>query len=102
MRKAARRARYASEVARDVVGRPARRSAKRARRVQEVLGDHQDAVVRRETLHRVSLQAVADGEDSFTYGRLHALADAAAVDAEHEAAALIDRAVSRRHRGWTR
>ena len=85
VRKAARRARYASEVASGAFGRPARKSAKRARALQEVLGDQHDAVVRRETLHRLSLQAVADGEDTFTYGRLHALARAAAADAEHEA-----------------
>lgn len=102
VRKAARRARYASEVARAAVGRPAGRSAKRARRVQDTLGVHQDAVVRRETLRRLSLQAFADGEDSFTYGRLHALADHAAAEAEHAATALIDRAGSRRHRRWTR
>ncbi|WP_051274439.1 CHAD domain-containing protein [Cellulomonas sp. URHD0024] len=102
VRKAARRARYASEVASGAFGRPAHKSAKRAHALQEVLGEQHDAVVRRETLRRLSLQAAADGEDTFTYGRLHALAERAAIAAEHEARPLVERATSRRHRSWTR
>jgi len=82
------------------VGRAAKKSAKRARAVQQVLGDQHDAVVRGETLHRLALQAFADGEDTFTYGRLHAQAQATADEAERAAAPLIDRATSRRHRLW--
>jgi len=59
-------------------------------------------VVRRETLHRLSLQAVADGEDAFTYGRLHAFAERSAADAARGAHRLIERATSRGHRSWTR
>lgn len=101
VRKAARRARYASEVATSAFGKPAAKSAKRAKRLQEVLGDQHDAVVRRETLRRLGLQAFADGEDTFTYGRLHALADRAADDAVHAARPLVDRATSPRHLHWT-
>jgi CHAD domain-containing protein len=39
------RARYAAELAREAVGRPARRFLQQARAVQDVLGDHQDSVV---------------------------------------------------------
>ncbi|WP_426592535.1 CHAD domain-containing protein [Cellulomonas sp. McL0617] len=102
VRKAARRARYASEVAAESVGRPALKSAKRARAVQETLGDQHDAVVRRETLRRLSLQAFADGEDTFTYGLLHAAAQRAGDQAEHAARPLVERAISPRHRRWTR
>lgn len=102
VRKAARRARYASEVAVAVVGRAARRSAKRAHRVQEVLGTQHDAVVRQETLRRLAHQAELDGESTFTYGRLHALEQAAAAEAERAARTPVRRAVRRAHRHWTR
>jgi CHAD domain-containing protein len=39
------RARYAAELAEPVVGRPASRFVARAKRVQDVIGEHQDAVV---------------------------------------------------------
>ncbi|WP_456826544.1 CHAD domain-containing protein [Cellulomonas sp. P5_E12] len=102
IRKAARRARYASEVAAAVVGGPARRSARRAKRVQEALGAQHDTVTRRETLHRLALQAEADGESTFTYGRLHALEEAAGDAAESEARRRVDRASARGHRRWMR
>jgi len=102
VRKAARRARYASEVAVGVVGEPARRSARRARRVQQALGDQHDTVTRRETLHRLALQAEADGESTFTYGRLHALEQKAGESAEHAAEHRIARATARGHRTWMR
>jgi CHAD domain-containing protein len=44
------RARYAAELAEDTVGRPARQFVKRAGRVQDILGEHQDAVVAEERL----------------------------------------------------
>jgi CHAD domain-containing protein len=102
VRKAARRARYASEVAALAVGAPARRSAERAHQVQEVLGSQHDAVTRQETLRRLAHQADLDGESTFTYGRLHALEQCAG-DAAQEAAAAPLRRVSRRgHRRWMR
>jgi CHAD domain-containing protein len=41
----AKQVRYAAELAEPVIGPPARRTAKAAQRVQELLGTHQDAVV---------------------------------------------------------
>jgi CHAD domain-containing protein len=41
----AKRARYATDVARPVVGKPAKRTAKAIGRLQEVLGEHHDCVV---------------------------------------------------------
>ncbi|NYE00321.1 CHAD domain-containing protein [Kineosphaera limosa] len=38
--------------------------------LQELLGDHQDAVVARETLRRIAAQARAAGEDTYSYGVL--------------------------------
>ncbi|WP_130782537.1 CHAD domain-containing protein, partial [Cellulomonas biazotea] len=100
LRRAARRARYASEVAREVVGRPARRSARRARAVQDVLGRQHDGVVRRATLRRVAVQAHLDGENAFTYGRLHAAEQQDAERAEADAAPALRRALARGHRAW--
>ncbi|MEZ0449867.1 CHAD domain-containing protein [Cellulomonas sp. ICMP 17802] len=102
VRKAARQARYASEVAVGVVGDPAGRSARRARRVQQTLGAQHESVTRRETLHRLALQADADGESTFTYGRLHALAQWAGATAELDAAHRVARASAPGHRHWMR
>ena len=38
-----------------------------------MLGEHQDSVVVRDLLRRLAVEADADGESSFTFGRLHAL-----------------------------
>lgn len=102
IRKEARRARYASELAASVVGAPARKSARRAREVQDVLGGQHDSVVRRETLRRIGIQAHLDGENAFTYGRLHALEQAAGAAAERAARRPIRRAVDPTHRRWAR
>ena len=45
VRKSAKQVRYAAEAVAPVVGRPARKAAKGVRRVQDVLGEHQDTVV---------------------------------------------------------
>jgi CHAD domain-containing protein len=44
------RARYAAELAQTMVGRPAKRFVARAKKVQDILGEHQDAVVAEERL----------------------------------------------------
>lgn len=102
VRKAARRARYASEVAAAVVGAPARHSARRAHRVQETLGTQHDAVTRQETLRRLAHQADLDGESTFTYGRLHALEEHAGQAAQDAAQKPLRRAAARGHRRWMR
>jgi CHAD domain-containing protein len=43
-------ARYAAELAQDMVGRPAKRFVKKAGRLQDILGEHQDAAVADERL----------------------------------------------------
>jgi CHAD domain-containing protein len=102
VRKSARRARYASEVAAEAVGAPALRSARRAHRVQELLGVQHDAVTRQETLRRLAHQADLDGESTFTYGRLHALEQHAGQAALETAAAPLRRVARRGHRRWMR
>jgi CHAD domain-containing protein len=44
------RARYAAELAQPMAGRPADRFIKRAKKLQDVLGEHQDAAVAEERL----------------------------------------------------
>ncbi|MFI5659164.1 CHAD domain-containing protein [Streptomyces sp. NPDC051684] len=83
-RKAAKRARYAGEAATPVLGKQAKRFAKRMKAVQSVLGDHQDSVVAREALRDLAIQANAAGETAFTWGLLYGQEQAAAADRERE------------------
>ncbi|MCB5273513.1 hypothetical protein BJG92_01035 [Arthrobacter sp. SO5] len=73
IRKSAKRLRYAAEAVTPVFGKQATTLARAAEGIQEVLGDHQDSVVTRETLEELAAQAPASGGNGFTYGRLHAL-----------------------------
>jgi CHAD domain-containing protein len=70
-RKASKRLRYASEAAAPVLGKQATQLVKQVKHVQELLGDHQDAVVARPVLREIGIQAHLDGENGFTYGILH-------------------------------
>ena len=84
VRKAAKRARYAAETVHPLFGTDAARLEQTAEAVQEALGDHRDTVLTRHTLRDLGVQAFLDGDNGFTYGRLHALEEIAA------AAALAD------------
>ena len=57
--------------------------------LQEVLGAHQDALVVQAVLVGLADDALAAGEDTFTYGRLHALEQARADEAGREGRALL-------------
>lgn len=83
-RKAAKRARYAAEAARPALGKPARKSAKRLKAVQGVLGDHQDSVVARDALRALAVQAQLSGEPSFTWGLLYGQEERTAAAGERE------------------
>ncbi|MGW7450647.1 CYTH and CHAD domain-containing protein [Streptomyces sp. NPDC054787] len=83
-RKAAKRARYAAEAAAPALGKPAKRLAKAVKKVQSLLGDHQDSVVAREALRGLALQADGAGESAFTWGVLHAREEALAERREGE------------------
>jgi CHAD domain-containing protein len=58
---------------RRAVGKQARRFAKRMKRVQSVLGDHQDAVLARQAARDLGIGAHLAGENAFTYGLLYEL-----------------------------
>jgi len=78
VRKAAKRLRYAAETARPALGKPMKKLARRAKALQDVLGEHQDGVVCRALLLDLAASATAHGESAFTYGRLHAREEAQA------------------------
>ncbi|SNR61804.1 CYTH and CHAD domain-containing protein [Blastococcus mobilis] len=83
VRKAAKRVRYATEIATsDLDG--AADVVDAAKQIQQVLGDVQDTVVTRELCRRFGVVAFAQGENAFTFGRLHALEQARAERAVRE------------------
>lgn len=71
VRKSAKQARYAAEAAGKAVGGKAAAGLVDAwKDVQDALGEHQDSVVAREVLEGIYADALAAGEDTFTYGVL--------------------------------
>ncbi|MEU9187537.1 CYTH and CHAD domain-containing protein [Streptomyces sp. NPDC048484] len=83
-RKAAKKVRYATEVARPVFGKPAKRLGKRVKAVQKVLGDHQDSVVARSAIRDLAVAAQTAGEAGFTWGLLYGTEQARAYTREQE------------------
>ncbi|OBF54179.1 hypothetical protein A5787_05395 [Mycobacterium sp. 852002-50816_SCH5313054-b] len=71
-RKAAKRARYAAEL-RKPLDKRAKRTIKHYKKIQGLLGDHQDTVVATEALRQMALTAgTTVGENGFSYGMLYA------------------------------
>jgi CHAD domain-containing protein len=99
-RKAGKRLRYATEVARPAVGKDAKRFAKELKGFQDALGEHQDTVVAREALRVLAAQAPADGGNGFAFGVLHGRDDARAAQIEAELPDLWARAWRPRNRRW--
>jgi CHAD domain-containing protein len=84
-RKAIKRARYATEL---VEGTSAKR-VKRYKRLQDVLGEHQDCVIAAELLHRLGAATVTEpGRNGFTYGVLWQREQVLAAKARKKAAKL--------------
>ena len=86
-RKAAKRARYAGEAVSPAFGKEARRFTKQMKKIQTVLGDHQDAVVARGVDRELGISAHLAGENAFTFGLLY----------DHE-----DQRAGRERRTWKR
>jgi CHAD domain-containing protein len=101
-RKAGKRLRYATEVARPAVGKPAQQFAKALKGFQTALGEHQDTVVAREALRGLGAQAHAAGENGFSFGVLHAVDAARAERIEQQLPALWAEAWTKKHRRWLR
>jgi len=70
-RKAAKRYRYALEVAEPVVGKKAKKARKRAKEFTRLLGEHQDGVVARPVLREQGMRSHLAGENGFTFGVLY-------------------------------
>jgi CHAD domain-containing protein len=90
-RKAAKRARYAAEL-RGPVDKPAaaKKAEKHFKRIQRVLGEHQDSVVASAALRRFALTAgTTSGENGFTYGLLFAREQRIAETARNQARDLL-------------
>jgi CHAD domain-containing protein len=100
VRKAAKRARYAAETARPLLGKPARRFATRMKSVQKLLGEHQDTVVTRAELRQLGAQAHLAGENGFSFGRLHGHEQSRAERLERAYPATWRAAARPKHRRW--
>jgi CHAD domain-containing protein len=98
-RKAAKRARYAAEVARPAVGKKARKFAKRMKAVQSALGDHHDAVTVGTAAREIGVHAHLSGENAFTFGLLNEHAHHEADSSERRALKAWKRATRKPH-GW--
>jgi CHAD domain-containing protein len=70
-RKSARRARYVAEAMAPATGTKAARLAKRMKKVQSVLGEHQDTVIARAVARDLGIGAHLAGENAFSYGLLY-------------------------------
>ena len=99
-RKAARRARYAAEAAAPVCGKPARKFAKQMKKVQSVLGDHQDTVVGRAVARDLAVTANLAGESAFTYGLFYGYDACAGERLDARAATVWQKARKRKYRAW--
>jgi CHAD domain-containing protein len=86
VRKAAKRVRYVAEAASLAKEESADRLEDAAHTIQKILGQHQDSVVAREHLaelgSRSSTRSSTRGQNGFTFGRLHALEERRADEAE--------------------
>jgi CHAD domain-containing protein len=101
-RKAGKRLRYATEVARPAAGKDAKRFAKELKGFQDALGEHQDTVVAREALRELAALAHGSGENGFAFGVLHGRDDARAAEIEAELPDLWAQAWRPRNRRWLR
>ena len=97
-RKAAKRARYAVEAALELLGDDAGRTAALAEQVQDALGAHRDTLLTRALLRELGVQAHLDGDNGFTFGRLHALEEARGVASRDAYRTLRPELDRKRHR----
>jgi CHAD domain-containing protein len=101
-RKSARRARYAAEATRPASGKPAHRFARQMKKVQSVVGDHQDTVIARQAARDLGIGAHLAGENAFTYGLLHEREHDQAERLQVRVRTVWKKASRPRHRTWMR
>jgi CHAD domain-containing protein len=95
----AKRARYAAEAVVPAFGKPARAYAKAVTQLQDVLGEHQDAVVAAEWLRRAAANT-DDESTGFAAGQLAALEYQSAERSRREWPGAWRRASRKRLRAW--
>jgi CHAD domain-containing protein len=93
------RARYAAEAVEPVFGKPARAMARALTDLQDVLGDHQDAVIASEWL-RATAARIAEEEIAFAAGQLAGLERHEALATRESWKAAWKQASRRRLREW--
>ncbi|HEU5475347.1 MAG TPA: CYTH and CHAD domain-containing protein [Actinophytocola sp.] len=102
LRKAAKRFRYGVEAVAPVIGKPARRTRKRAKGLTRVLGEFQDSVVARPVLRDLGMQAHLSGENGFSFGMLYGREERAAERAYRDLWPAWRRAAKKKRRAWFR
>ncbi len=101
-RKAAKRARYAGEAVAPAYGSAASRFARQMKKLQSVLGEHQDAVIARQVERELGVSAHQAGENAFTYGLLYDRDDQEAARLRQRARRTWRTASRPRYRRWMR
>lgn len=101
VRKAAARLRYASEVAEPVLP-GARRTRRRAARVQRALGVHRDLITVRDALRELAVRTHATGANTYSLGILHGRADILAPQHENDFRAHWQRLAAPKATRWLR
>jgi CHAD domain-containing protein len=91
--------RYSCDAVAPAFGKPARALSKRAEAVQEVLGEHQDAIVAAEALRSMATARGA-GSTAFTLGVLHTRQTDAAAAAQAEFWRVWAKTARAKHRKW--
>jgi len=101
-RKAAKEVRYAAECAEAALGKDAAKLARRAKKIQSVLGDQHDAVVTRALTRDIAIRAHLAGESTFSLGIVHEACDRDAAALAAKAENRWDRILSGRGPVWLR
>ena len=70
------------------------------KRVQSVLGDHQDSVIARQAERKLGISAHLAGENAFSYGLLHERESGRAEDLRARAVRTWKRSARPRYRKW--
>jgi CHAD domain-containing protein len=96
----AKRCRYAAEAVAPAIGKPARVFARAIAELQEVLGEHQDAVIAGEWLRKHAADGGGSVERAFVAGELVSLEAAAAEASRAEWPAVWKRARAKHLREW--
>lgn len=100
VRKSAKRLRYGMDSAQPVIGKDAKKLAKASAAITEILGDHNDSVITAGVIATLAEQAYARGEDTFTYGRMHAQEQAHASVSRDELTRALDNLNELRFSAW--